>query len=87
MSALHDGERHLVEKYAIAITPGLTLPDPRPISRAQVDFLLGGLSKGVQGFSPLPHVTSEIEHLKATYDGEVYEIEDFLALTVERERD
>jgi CHAT domain-containing protein len=87
LSALHDGERHLIEKYAIAITPGLTLFDPRPIARAQVDLLLGGLSEGVQGFSPLPHVTTEIENLKTLYGGEVYENEDFLSLRVERALD
>jgi len=87
LSALHDGERHLVEKYAIAITPGLTLFDPRPIARTQVELLLGGLSEGVQGFSPLPHVSSEIENLKTLYGGEVYENEDFLTLRVERALD
>jgi CHAT domain-containing protein len=87
MSALHDGERHLIEKYAVAITPGLTLLDPQPIARTQVNLLLGGLSEGVQGFSPLPHVTSELENLKAAYGGEVYENEDFLTVRVERALD
>ena len=84
LSALHDGKRHLIEKYAIAVTPGLTLFDPRPISSADVDLLLGGLSEGVQGFSPLPHVTTEISNLESLYGGEVFQNENFVTLRVER---
>ncbi|MGB5605995.1 MAG: tetratricopeptide repeat protein, partial [Gammaproteobacteria bacterium] len=33
LAALHDGQQFLIQKYAIATTPGLELTDPRPIDR------------------------------------------------------
>jgi CHAT domain-containing protein len=45
LAALHDGERYLVERFAIATAPGLTLLDPRPLPRRALDTLLAGLSR------------------------------------------
>jgi tetratricopeptide (TPR) repeat protein len=33
MAALHDGQQFLIQRYAVASTPGLTLTDPRPLNR------------------------------------------------------
>ncbi|HBH80044.1 MAG TPA: hypothetical protein DDY39_09480, partial [Nitrospira sp.] len=33
LAALHDGTSFLVSKFALAMTPGLTLTDPRPLNR------------------------------------------------------
>jgi len=52
MAALHDGERYLIERYALASTPSISLTDPQPIGRQGVLALLGGLTEGVQGFPP-----------------------------------
>jgi CHAT domain-containing protein len=64
MSALYDGKQYLVEKYAIALTPGLRLlnsqVDSRPLS-----FLAGGISQSLkvntESFAPLAHVAKELE--------------------------
>jgi CHAT domain-containing protein len=64
MSALYDGKQYLIEKYAIALTPGLRLlnnqVDSRPLS-----FLAGGISQSLkvqdQSFAPLGYVTQELE--------------------------
>ena len=42
MAALHDGKEFLINKYAIAITPGLNLTDPRPVKRENVKVLSAG---------------------------------------------
>ena len=63
MSVLYDGKQYLIEKYAIALTPGLRLlnpqTDPRPLS-----FLAGGISQYLkiaeQGFAPLVNVDQEL---------------------------
>ncbi len=47
MAALHDGEQFLISKYALAITPGLTLTQPRPLPRDDVKLLALGLSSDV----------------------------------------
>jgi CHAT domain-containing protein len=45
IAALWDGNRFLVERYAIVTTPGLTLIDPDPLPRGDMSALLAGMSK------------------------------------------
>jgi len=71
MSALHNGEQFLVERYAIATTLGLTLTDPKKSQSTQRKILLAGLTQAVQGFPPLVNVSSELEGIRALYDGTV----------------
>ncbi len=67
MAALHDGKQFLVAKYALGITPGLNLTDPRPLRREQMKMLAVGVTEAVQGFPPLPNVANEIETLRAEF--------------------
>jgi len=60
-AALHDGKRHLIERYALATTPSLELSDPHPFDRTDVGSLYGGLTTSVQGFDALPQVKQELE--------------------------
>ena len=53
MGPLHDGKHFLIEKYALATTPGLTLTDPQPIDRKQIKLLSVGITEAVQGL-PAP---------------------------------
>ena len=85
MAALHDGERFLIEKFAVAVTPGLTLMDPKPIKRANVQLLLNGISKAVQGFSALEHVPLELEKVQSLYRGRKFLDEEFCISRVEKE--
>lgn len=71
MSALHDGQQYLIEKYAIALTPGLQLFDPRALERQRLKVLLGGLSEARSGFVPLPGVEQEIRQIKAEIPAQV----------------
>ena len=68
MAALHDGEQFLIQKYAVAVTPGLELMDPQPIDRSRLELLLNGVSESVQGFAPLPFVEDELEVLGDLFD-------------------
>jgi CHAT domain-containing protein len=67
MAALYDGQQYLVEKYAIAINPGLQFLGEKRSSlpRQEVKALLGGLSEATQGFSPLPAVDLELAAIAA----------------------
>ena len=62
MSALYDGKEYLVQKYAIAISPGLQLFTPKPLTRQKLNALVGGLSTIPKGenFAPLPEVKQEL---------------------------
>jgi CHAT domain-containing protein/predicted negative regulator of RcsB-dependent stress response len=45
LSVLWDGERYLVERFAVATLPGLTLFDPKPLPPTDISALLAGLSR------------------------------------------
>lgn len=85
MAALYDARtgEHLIQKRALAIVPGMRLLDPRPLRRTDADFLIAGLSEAVQGFSPLPHVDTELDRITALYGGRVYRGTEFRTATVE----
>jgi len=63
MAVLHDGKKHLIETYSIALTPGLQLIDPQPIIKPKVTALAAGLSEARPGFSALPSVKSELQQI------------------------
>lgn len=45
IAALHNGKKFLIEKYAVATEPGLSLLDPKPLPRGDMKTLLAGMSK------------------------------------------
>lgn len=63
MAVLYDGQQYLMEKYNLAITPGLQLVDPRPLKRQQLTVFVGGLSKEIQNYKALPNVEREIQQI------------------------
>jgi CHAT domain-containing protein len=69
-SSLHDGETFLIQELAVAVAPGLSLVEPRPIERGKARMLLSGLSEPVQGFPPLEFVVSELQSLEPLFPGE-----------------
>ncbi len=71
LAALYDGEHFLVERFAIATTPGIELTDPRPLPREALDALLGGLSVANQGFDALPQVETELYDVRERLGGEL----------------
>lgn len=84
VAALHDGETFLVERYAIATIPGLSLVDPRPLARERIDPLFLGLTEARHGFPALPGVADEIGAVSDTLGGVVRLDEAFTGESVER---
>lgn len=64
MAALHDGNKYLLEKYRIAVSPGLQLLGPRSLQPQQLKILLGGLSEARHGFDSLPDVKKEVAQIR-----------------------
>ncbi len=64
MAALYDGEKYLVEKYSVALSPGLQLFPERLESR-ELNVLAAALTEARQGFSALPAVQGEIQEISA----------------------
>lgn len=69
MSVLNDGENYLIEKYAIALTPGLQLLEANPLSPAHLATLAAGLSKSRFGFSELIKVEEELNEINQEVGG------------------
>jgi CHAT domain-containing protein len=71
-AALHDRDEgvFLIEQFALAITPGVDLTEPRPLDRESVRLLAAGISQSVQGFPPLEGVEREMASLHALFGGE-----------------
>ena len=71
MSALHDGEQFLIQKYAIATTPSLNLVSPTTLERQNLKVLALGLSNASQvdnqPFPPLPNVETELTSVKSIF--------------------
>lgn len=76
-AVLHDGERFLIQKYALATTPSLTLTAPQPLRGNKPLALLTGVAQPVQGFAPLPKVSGELAGIREHVDGAVLIDDDY----------
>ncbi len=72
MAALHDGKQYLVEKYSLALTPGLQLLAPRSLGRNDLRTLTAGLTEARQGFSALPGVNVEVSQIASEVPSKVF---------------
>ncbi|MCP4350527.1 MAG: CHAT domain-containing protein [Desulfobacterales bacterium] len=61
-SALYDGEHYLIEKYALAVIPAITLTDFEPVELKNPRILLAGLSE--EAIPPLESVKKELEDIR-----------------------
>jgi CHAT domain-containing protein/tyrosine-protein phosphatase YwqE len=64
MAALYDGKQYLIEKYAIALSPGLQLREPEVTEGREIQAIVGALSEARAGFVALPAVKKEVEKIK-----------------------
>jgi CHAT domain-containing protein len=71
MAILQDGQQFLIEKYSIALTPGLQLLNPRPLQGQNLRVFTGGLSEPRQGFSGLPNIISEVRKIESVVPTQV----------------
>ncbi len=87
MAILHDGQQFLVEKYAIAYTPGLQLLNSETLTRGRLSALKAGLSEARQGFPDLPYVKEELNYIKSEVPGELLLNQDFTSAAIQKEID
>ena len=65
MAALHDGKQYLIEKYSVALSPGLQLMQARQLKGDNLKVIAAGLSEARQGFKALPGVISEVKGISS----------------------
>ncbi len=72
MAALYDGQHYLIEKYGVAVTPGLQLLGPQQaLETNKFQALIGGLTEARDGFAALPGVAVESQQIASTLPSRV----------------
>ncbi|AKG20333.1 CHAT domain-containing protein [Calothrix sp. 336/3] len=66
MAALSDGKEFLIEKYAVALSPGLQLMAAHTFQPNKISAIIGGISESRSGFAALPAVESEVKQISQT---------------------
>ncbi|MCW5316240.1 CHAT domain-containing protein [Nostoc sp. KVJ3] len=66
IAALYDGKQYLIEKYAVALSPGMQLMAARSLQPNHIGAIVGGISESRNGFSALPAVESEVKQISKT---------------------
>jgi CHAT domain-containing protein len=66
MAALYDGKQYLIEKYAVALSPGLQLLTAHSFQQNKINAIVGGISESRSGFAALPAVESEVKKISQT---------------------
>jgi len=70
MAALYDGNKYLIEKYAVAVTLDLGIQDPKPLRNDHLSVLAAALTNPPaqlsRQFSKLSFTSKEIDAIKST---------------------
>jgi CHAT domain-containing protein len=82
LGSLYDGKQFLIQEFAVAVAPGLSLVEPRPLEEKKVHLLLGGLSEAVQDFPPLDFVPGELKSIEPLYPSRTLLNADFVLPTL-----
>ncbi|MBD2411506.1 hypothetical protein FACHB389_11705 [Nostoc calcicola FACHB-389] len=68
MAVLHDGQRYLVERYAVSVTPTLQLLEPKPLHREALSVLIAGATDAPsfqkERLGAIANVAVELEGIK-----------------------
>jgi CHAT domain-containing protein len=88
VATLHDGQKYLIEKYSLSLTPALELFNRASTSAQSIHSsprraLVAGLSEARQGFSPLPGVDQELDAIAPQFRGKVLLNQDFTLKNVQ----
>ncbi len=85
MSALHDGREFLVQKYAIATTPSLSLTASKSLAPNNLKALAVGLTVERPPFPPLTNVAAEVAEVQGILGGLKLLDRDFTINRLEKE--
>ncbi|NES81775.1 MAG: CHAT domain-containing protein [Moorea sp. SIO2B7] len=85
MAALYDGQNYLVEKYSIALTPGLQLLEPKPLRERTLEALAAGMTEERHGFSALVNVKGELAQIESEVPSEVLMNQEFTSKALQKQ--
>lgn len=90
ISVLHDGKKYLIERYAVAVTPGLQLLSPKPLLKEKINVLMAGANNAPsfkkENLRPLENVKFELSELSKQVN-QSYKLEnkDFLKEEIQKQ--
>ncbi|MFG6096798.1 CHAT domain-containing protein [Leptothoe sp. ISB3NOV94-8A] len=67
MAALHDGQQYLIEKYAVALSPGLKLLPANALDSQDARGIVAGISQARGRFAALPAVKEEVANISKLF--------------------
>ncbi|MCL1471852.1 CHAT domain-containing protein [Argonema antarcticum] len=85
MAALHDGQKFLIQKYAIATTPSLSLTASKAVERGELKVLSVGLTVERPPFAALLNVAAEVNEVQKILGGTKLLDKDFTIARLETE--
>jgi CHAT domain-containing protein len=85
MGALHDGNNYLIARYAVAVTPGLSLQEPLPFRRQRIQLLTAGMSVSKDGFPALENVPRELGDVQGMFAGRKLLNDEFRKANIEEQ--
>lgn len=81
MAVLHDGKQYLIEKYALALAPGLQLLNPQPLSDLELGAVIAGATDAPSfqqnNLAALPGVETELNSIAGTMRSQKQENQNF----------
>lgn len=77
MAALYDGKNYLIEKYSLALSPGMQLLQTQALKKDNLKVITAALTEARQGFKALPAVKSEVTEIQAEISAKVLLNEQF----------
>jgi CHAT domain-containing protein len=88
MAVLHDGQKYLVERYAVSVTPTLQLLEPKPLQRKALSVLIAGATDAPsfkkERLGAIDNVAVELAGIKAnTQRNQTLENQDFIKKNVQ----
>lgn len=85
MAALFDGKQYAIEKYNIALTPGLQLLPSQGLAVGELEAVVAGVSESNQGFSPLPGVQEEVTEISARLSTQLLLDQEFTNVNLQKQ--
>ncbi|NJR63886.1 MAG: CHAT domain-containing protein, partial [Cyanobacteria bacterium CRU_2_1] len=82
MSALYDGKQYLLEKYNIALTPGLQMFKPKALAQIPLKALTAGLTESRHNFEPLEFVKLELAQIESQIPSQMLLNQEFTSKTL-----
>jgi CHAT domain-containing protein len=84
MAALHDGNQYLIEKYRLALSPGMQLLQAQRLSKDNMKVITAGLSEARSGFQPLPAVKLEVKQIVSKLESQLLLNETFTSVNLQK---